>query len=151
MGVLCSTHSLSLDMIVHLLQTHQEKSVRCLSALEDWHYQPFPFWILRVFLSFFTGRVLSLKLIRLNRHDDRFCRSQLEACFFFNKNTRIASRQLGRTTLLRHHPREPFTPLKKGGCGKFQCVILYGPLLSGKKKYLRKRTIFLWENLLLKC
>ena len=35
MRVLCSTYSLSLDMTVHLLQSHQEKSARRLSMLED--------------------------------------------------------------------------------------------------------------------
>ena len=133
MRVLCSTYSLSLDMIVHLLQTHQEKSVRRLSMLDDWHYETSSFWIFRVFFSFFTGRVLSLKLIRLNRHDDRFCRSQLEACFFFNKNTRIASRQVGRATLLPQHPREPFTPLKMADPGSFNLSFSIGLIWAAKK------------------
>ena len=34
-GVLFITHSLSLDMTVHLLQTQQEEFVRRLSMLED--------------------------------------------------------------------------------------------------------------------
>ena len=37
-------------------------------------------WIHGFFFSFFTGRVLRLKLIRLNRHRDRFRRSRSEDC-----------------------------------------------------------------------
>ena len=148
MGVLCSTHSLLLDMIVHLLQTHQEKSVRRLSMLEDSHYETSSFWIFRVFFSFFTGRVLSLKLIRLNRHDDRFCRSQLEACFFFKqKHQNCVQAARASKVITSSHPRAFHAP-ENGGYGKFQSVILYRPLLSGhKKKYLRKRTIFCGKNL----
>ena len=37
------------------------------------------------FFSFFTGKVLRLKLIRLNSHHDRFCRSRDEVCCFQQK------------------------------------------------------------------
>ena len=105
----------------------------------------FLLWILRVFFSFFTGRVLSLKLIRLNRHHDRFCMSRLEACCFFfkKKTTRIASRQPGRATLLCHNSREPFTSLKMADAGIFNVSFSIGPFWAAKKKSnLRKRTIF---------
>ena len=45
------------------------------------------------------------------------------------------------------HPRAFHAP-ENGGCGKFQSVILYRPLLSGhKKSNLRKQTIFCGKNL----
>ena len=150
MGVLCSTHSLSLDMIVHLLQTHQEKSVRRLSMLEDSHYETSSFWIFRVFFSFFTGRVLSLKLIRLNRHDDRFCRSQLEACFFFKQKHQNCVQAGRASNPITSTPQRAFHAAENGGSGKFQSVILYRPLFERQKKYLRKRTMFCGKNLLSK-
>ena len=49
-------------------------------------------WIHWFCLSFLTGRVLRLKLIRLNSHHDRFCTSRCEAKFVvFNKNSKITS------------------------------------------------------------
>ena len=63
----------------------------------------------------------------------------------FNKNTRIASRQLGRATLLRQHPREPFTPLKMADPGSFNLSVSMASF-ERQKKVLKKTNNVLWEK-----
>ena len=63
----------------------------------------------------------------------------------FNKNTRIASRQLGRATLLRQHPREPFTPLKMADPGSFNLSFSMASF-ERQKKVLKKTNNVLWEK-----
>ena len=65
----------------------------------------------------------------------------------FNKNIRIASRQSWRATLLRHHPREPCTPMKMADAGSSK-LSFYRPLERQKKSNFRKRIFFRGKNLL---
>ena len=62
----------------------------------------------------------------------------------FNKNTKIASRQSERATLLCHHPREPCTPIKMADA-EVQTSI--GLFWTAKKSNYRKRIFFRWKNL----
>ena len=80
-------------MTRHLSQIHQEESVRRLSMLVAWNYETsFAPESTGSSSLFFTGRVLRLKLIRLNRHYDRFCTPELRPA-----------------TILRHLLRESLT------------------------------------------
>ena len=75
-GVLCSTH-IQLHLAWFSPFTNTPSKIR-----------PATFNARRIngfFFSFFTGKVLRLKLIRLNSHHDRFCRSRGEVCCFQQK------------------------------------------------------------------
>ena len=81
--------------------------------------------------------ILRLKLIWLNSHHDRFCRSRREACCF-QQNSRIASGHQ-----LRHYLREPCTPMKMEDAGSWN-PSFYRPLLNGKKKINQRKRIFFY-------
>ena len=92
-------------------------------------------WIHWFCLSYLTGRVLRLKLIRLNSHHDRFCTSRCEAKFVvFNKNSKITS-----CNHITFYLREPCTPMKIADAGSSN-PSFYRPLLNGDKSNQRKRT-----------
>ena len=115
----------------------EEQSLRRLSMLEDWNYETSSSpESTGSFFSFFTGRVLRLKLIRLNRHRDRFRRSRSEDCCF-------------KTPVLRpgrqgEQPYYVMTPEGHSPQRKWWTREFHRPLLNGTKKQLKETKIFLY-------
>ena len=130
-GVLCSTH-IQLHLAWFSPFTNTPSKIR-----------PATFNARRIngfFFSFFTGKVLRLKLIRLNSHHDRFCRSR--SLLFSTKTA-----ELRPATILCHHPREPCTPMKIADA-RSSNPSFFRPLLNGKKSNQRKRAFFVRKILI---
>ena len=131
-------------MTVHLLQTYWRIRPATFNARRLTLRNFFLPWIHGFFFSFFTGRLHSLKLIRLKRHHDRFCRSRREARCFKQKHQNCLQ-AVRASNLITSSLQRALHANKNGGRGSSN---FYRPLLNGKKKSnYRKRIFFRGKNI----
>ena len=104
-------------------------------------------WIHGFFFSFFVGRVVRVKLIKLNRYHDRFCRSRHEACCFQWKKPELRAGSQGKK------PDWVITPESLARRGKWRTSKVWTNHSIGLfwtvKKETKKTNVFLRQNFFL--